>query len=347
MKLYLILLCALGLCFSLTDVVSANTTLGYHLLQRIAVGGNEGWDYLTFDSASQRLYVSRSTHVTVLNVTNGKVVGKISGTAGVHGIALAPTLQRGFTSNGEDQSVTVFDLTSLKTLKHLKIGVSPDAILFDAHTQRVFAMSGDANTAVVIDALKLTVIKSIKLGGSPEACVSDEQGQLFINIADKGEIVTCDTQTLTVKSRWSLAPGEDPSGLALDPVHHRLFAVCGNKKMAILDSQTGHVISTPTIGNGPDGAAFDAASGCIFSANGRDGTLTVLHEDDAHTFTMVQNVTTQPGARTLTLDPLAHRIYLPTATVTMPARKAGSSAPPPSRHFAVTPNSFVILVMGP
>lgn len=311
----------------------------YRVLTRFNVGGEGRWDYLTVDSDARRLYVARSTHVMVLDMDGGTMIADIADTEGVHGVALAPDLGRGFTSNGRANTATIFDLKTLKVLGTVKTGENPDAILFDPFTKRVFTFNGRSKDATAFDAADGKVVGTIDLGGKPETGVSDGQGRIFVNIEDTSEVVRLDAKELKVTARWPLAPGEEPSGLALDAKNRRLFSVCDNEKMVVLDADSGAVIATLPIGKHVDGAAFDPETGCAFSSNG-DGTLTVVHEDDAAHFTVVQTVPTQRGARTLTLDPKTHKLYLPTAEFEAPSATTGRARP------NALPNSFTILVVG-
>ncbi|HLN28289.1 MAG TPA: YncE family protein [Gemmataceae bacterium] len=314
---------------------------GYHVLKTFAVGGEGGWDYLTMDSAARRLYISRATRVQVLDVEKGTVVGEIPNTSGVHGIAIAPKLDRGYTSNGRDGTVTVFDLKTLKELERIKVGQGPDAILFDPASGRVFTFNGRGQDATAIDAATGKVAGTVKLGGKPEAGVSDEQGTIYVNIENKNEIIAFDAKDLTVKHHWPVAPGTEPAGLAIDRSSRRLFATCHNQKMVILDADSGKVIDTPTIGKGTDACVFDPASSLAFSSNG-DGTLTLVHEDAPDKFSVVANVPTRAGARTMALDSETHNILLATAKAqATPATGKGGGG---RRSFV--PGSFVILVVG-
>jgi YVTN family beta-propeller protein len=310
-------------------------------MKKIAIGGDGGWDYLTMDAAARRLYISRGTHVMVVDVDTEKVVGDIPDTQGVHGIALAPKLGRGFTSNGRDNSVTVFDLKTLKEIARVKVGNRPDAIIFDPATNRVFTFNGGSNDATAIGAADDKVAGTVSLGGRPEFAVADGRGEVFVNLEDKSEIVAFDSQSLVVKNHWPLAPGEGPSGLAMDRKNRRLFSVCDNEKMVVLDADTGKVVATPTIGKGPDASAFDPGAGLAISSNGEDGTLTIVREVKPNQFEVEATVPTQAGARTMALDTKTHVIYLVTARAQAPA----PGGPPNRRSFE--PGSFVILVVGP
>ncbi len=313
----------------------------YHLLQTFKPGGDGGWDYLTMDSQARRFYISRGTHMQVLDADSGTLIGDIPDTNGVHGIALAPKLGRGFTSNGRDSSVTIVDLKTLKTIGTISVGDRPDCIIYDPATKRIFTFNGGSDDATAIDAATGKVAGTVPLGGRPEFAVADGQGMIYDNIEDKGEIVAIDCRTLTVKARWSLTPLESPSGLAIDTKNRRLFAVCDDGKMAVVNADTGKVVATPAIGNGPDAAGFDPQTKMAFSSNGQDGTLTILHEDAPDVYTVAQTVPTQLGARTMALDTKTHRVYLVTAT----ALPAAPGASPRRRSYL--PGSFVVLVYGP
>lgn len=344
MRLFLCLLAVLGL---MNVVFAAPAAPNYHLIKKIAIGGDGGWDYLTFDGRAQRLYVSRSTRVTVVDVSkDGKdaIVGEIPNTPGVHGIALALRLKRGFTSNGGDNTVTVFDTDTLKEVSRVKVGTRPDAILFDRASNRVFTFNGGSNDATVIDAASAQVVGTIALGGRPEYPTADGKGGIFVNIEDQNEIVALDAQAMTVKSHWPLAPGEGPTGLTMDQKNRRLFSVCANEKMIVMDADTGKVLATPGIGKGADSAVFDGRASLAFSSNGEDGTLTVV-QADADKYTVVATVPTQISARTMALNPRTHTIYL--AAARFAAAPADAPATPNVRRRPpIEPDSFVILVYG-
>ena len=283
------------------------------LLKRYKTGGEGGWDYLTFDSAARRLYITRGTHVLVIDADKNKPVGDITGLKGIHGVALAPKHNRGYISGGGDDSVTIFDLKTLKVLDKVSVGKRPDAIMYDSATDQVFTFNAQSQDSTVLSAETGKVVGTIPLGGKPEFAVSDEQGGVFVNIEDTSELVSLDAKAMTVKNRWPLAPGEGPSGLAIDIKSRRLFAVCDNGKMVVMNADSGQIVATPAIGKGPDAAAFDPATHLAYSSNGEDGTLTVIHETDDDKFEVVSTVTTAPGARTMTLDPKTHHIILFTA----------------------------------
>jgi DNA-binding beta-propeller fold protein YncE len=311
---------------------------GYHVAKTIAVGGDEGWDYIAVDSDARRLYVSHGTRVVVLDADSSAVTGEIPDTQGVHGIAIASDLGRGFTSNGRANTVTIFDLKTLKSLGTVKAGTNPDAIVYDAVTKRVFTMNGQSHDATAIDAAGGTVVGTLALGGKPEFAVSDGRGSIFVNIEDKSELVELDPQKLAVLHRWPLAPCQEPSGLAMDRKNRRLFAGCDNKMMAVINADTGKVIATPAIGEGVDANGFDPATMFAFASTG-EGTLTVVHEDSPDKFTIVDNVPTKRSARTMGLDLKTHNIYLPAADFDAPA--------PGLRRGKMKPGSFVLLVVSP
>jgi len=328
------------------DASPANATLGpsgYHLLKKITLGGDGGWDILRFDSPTRRLFISRQTKVIVLNVDSEKVVGEIPNTDGVHDMALAPEFNRGFTSNGRAGTVTIFDLKTLAVIGSAQAGGNPDAMEYDPVSKRVFVMNGRTSDATVIDAATGKVVATIPLAGRPEFAVSDGAGNVYVNIEDKSELVQIDSRKLTVTARWALTPCEEPSGLAMDVAHRRLFAACGNKMMGIVDANSGKVIATPAIGEGPDGSAFDPSTGFAFASNGQSATLSVIHEDSPGTFTVVDEVPTQKGARTMTLDPKTHEVY--TVTADFGPRPAPTNENPHPRPPTL-PNSFVVLVFG-
>ena len=314
---------------------------GYHVVKTYKLGGEGGWDYLTLDSPSRRLYISRATHVMVIDADSGKTVGDIADTPGVHGIALAPDLGRGFVSNGREGTVTIFELDTLKPVGKIKAGDNPDAILYDPATKRVFAFNGHSHDVSAIDATKGTGVGTIKLDGKPEFAVSDEKGGVFVNIEDKNELVALDPNKLEVKARWPLAGCEEPSGLAIDRKNRRLFSGCGNKVMAIVDADSGKVVSSQPICEGVDATAFDPETGLAFASCG-DGNLTVIRQESPDKYSVAENVPTQKGARTLALDSKTHQVFVVTANFgPRPAPTADQPRPRP----AILPDSFVVLVV--
>lgn len=313
-----------------------------HVMHKLAVGGEGGWDYVTMDSAHKRIFVPRSTRVMVVGL-DGKSMGEIKGTEGVHGVALASDLDKGFSSNGRSNTITIFKLSTLEVIAQVKAtGDGPDAILYDAATQRVFSFNGKGKNATVIDAVKGDVVGTIPFGHKPEFAVADGKGRVYVNLEDSSELAVIDAKKMIVEKRISLAPLEEPSGLAMDVAHRRLFAVGSNKLMAVIDPDKGKVVTTLPIGDGADAAAFDPGKGLIYSSNG-EGTLTVVHEDSPDTYKVLEQAPTQKGARTMALDEATHLIYLPTAEYgPAPAPTAEKPHPRPS----MVPNSFQILVVG-
>ena len=285
------------------------------VIHRLSLGGPGGWDYLAVDVPHHRLFVSRGDRVMVVDLSTQKLEATMTGTDGVHGIAFAPEVHRGFTSNGRSASVTVFDLDSLKTVSTITgTGDSPDAILYDSASHHVLTFNGHGESVSVIDPQKNAVVDTIALPGKPEFAQADGAGHVYVNIEDKSELVELDSMHNTVLHSWPLAPCASPSGLALDRARHRLFSVCDNQLMAVTDASTGEVVATVPIGKGPDAVVFDAANEMIYISNGESGTLTVVHQDDADHYTVRATIPTQLGARTLALDPVHHRLYLPTAS---------------------------------
>jgi YVTN family beta-propeller protein len=315
---------------------------GYKVANTYKVGGDGGWDYLTADSAARHLYISRATHVIVLDLDSGKTVGDIPDTPGVHGIALAPDLGRGFTSNGRENSVSIFDTKTLATSSKVKVGENPDAILYDPATKRVFTFNGRSQDSTAIDATSGKVLGTIKLDGKPEFAASDGKGGLWVNIEDKGELVSIDPNKLEIKSKWPLAPCTEPSGLSLDKKNRRLFVGCGNKMMAVVDADSGKILATPAIGEGVDATAFDDETGLAFASCGGDGILTVVKEESPDKFSVAENVPTQAGARTMALDSKTHNVYLVTAKFGPPPAPTADN-PHPRR--SILPDSFVVLAL--
>jgi Uncharacterized conserved protein len=314
----------------------------YHVVKTIKLGGEGGWDYLTADPAGHRLYISRGTHVMVLDTDKDSVIGDIANTAGVHGIAIARDLNRGFTSNGRDSSVTVFDLTTLAPITVVHgTGRNPDAILYDPATKRVFTFNGGSANATAIDAQTGAIVGTVALGGKPETGQADGMGHIAVNVEDKSNVVMFDSRSLVVLGTYPLAPCEEPSGMAMDGKTSRLFIGCSNKLMAVMDAKTGRVITTLPIGQGVDANAFDPANSLAFASNG-DGTLTVVHEDSPDKFSVVTNVPTMRRARTMTLDPTTGRIYTVTAEFgTAPAATTENPRP----RAPMVPGSFTLLVL--
>jgi DNA-binding beta-propeller fold protein YncE len=314
---------------------------GYHLTKKITLGGEGGWDYLTLDANARRLYISRSSHVIVLDADSGKIVGDIPNTAGVHGIALVSELNRGFTSNGRASTVTVFDLRTLRVLNQIPVGKNPDAIIYDPASKRIFTFNGASRDVTAIDPKSETIVSTVPLDSRPEFAVPDGKGHVYVNMEDKSMVAELDSLKLTVEARWPLAPGERPTGIAMDRQHRRLFVGCANKLMVIMNADNGHVISTLPIGSGVDATAFDEETSLAFSSNG-DGSLTVIHEDSPDRFSVIENVATQKGARTMALDPKNHSIYLVTAEFGPPPSPTPDK---PHPRPSIVPGSFILLVV--
>jgi hypothetical protein len=333
-----------SLAASTHDVAAQAAGSGYHLSRRMVIGGEGGWDYLTYDAPRHHLFLSHAIQVEVLDPDVGTVVGRIPDTPGVHGIALAPDLGRGFISNGRDTSVTIFDLSTLATITKIKVtGRNPDAIMYEPVTRRVFTFNGGGQNATAIDAGADTVIGTLDLGGKPEFAVADGEGGAFVNIEDKGEIVSLDALHLTIRDRWPLTGCEEPSALAIDREHHRLFTGCANERMVVVDDRSGRIVTSAPIGQGVDAGAFDTATGLGFASTG-DGNLTVIQEITPDSVAVVATVPTQRGARTMALDPVTHRVFVTTAAFGPPP------APTPDRprpRPSILPGSFVVLVIEP
>jgi YVTN family beta-propeller protein len=325
----------------LASLALAAGSSGYHVAKKTVLGGDGGWDYLTVDAKARRIYISRGTHVMVVDADSAAVVGDIPGTNGVHGIAIASDMDKGFTSNGRDNNATIFDTKTLKVLGTAPTGKNPDAIIYDPASKRVFAFNGGSNDATAIDAKTGTVAGTVALGGRPEFAQADEKGHIFVNIEDKSEIVQFDANKLTVENRWKLGPGDGPSGLAIDRKHRRLFSVCSNKLMVVVNADTGAVVTSLPIGQGTDAAGFDPETGFAFSSNG-EGTLTVVHEDSADKFSVVDTVPTQVRARTMALDTKTHQVFLVTAEFGTPP---AATAQQPRPRAPMVAGSFTLLTM--
>ena len=314
---------------------------GYKVINKIKIGGSGGWDYLTLDSPARRLYLTHTSTVEVVDLTAGKVVGQIAQLHGVHGIAVAPEVNKGFISNGQSNSVTVFDLKTLAKLGEPATGQNPDAICYEPKTQRIFTFNGKSNDSTAIDVKTNAIVKTFPVGDKPEYCVVDGAGKLYVNIENTSEIVEIDAAKPAVTRRAPLAPCEGPSGLAIDTKNKKLFSVCGNKMMAVTDIATMKVIATPAVGPGTDGAGFDAGTGIAFSSNGGDGTLTLVKLVNGK-YTAVDTVPTARGARTMAVDEKLHRVYLLGADYgPVPEPKGGKKGRAP-----IIPDSFHVMVVG-
>lgn len=318
----------------------------YTVSQSFPVGGAGGWDYLALEASGARLFISRQDRVDVIETVSGRLDGSIPNTQGVHGIAFAPGLKRGFTSNGRSNTVSVFELDTLRVIHEIPVsGKKPDAILYEPRRNLVITANGDSNNLSIIDAGTLQLAADVPLPGPPEFMATDGAGMVYVNIeSDSGRIIAIDSKTLSVKGNWPLPGCSRPTGLALDSAHHRLFSVCDNQVMAVTDSVSGRQVARIVIGRGPDAAAFDPELGLVFSSNGIDGTLTVMHEESPDEFRVIATVTTLVSARTMALDPATHKIYLAAARVGVtPPATPQQPHPRPS----IVAGSFSILVAQP
>lgn len=336
-----------GACLSLATWLPAAQVepigaLGAYQVQATHIlGGEGGWDLLSVDSQAHRLYIARSTRAMVVDTDSGTRIGEIPGN-GVHGVAIVPETNRGFMTNGKDNTVTVFDLKTLAVVGHAATGTKPDAIIYDAASKHVFVCNNGGTTLTVLAPTDGTVEGTIEVGGAPELVALDGAGRLYTNLEDKNEVGVVDTLALKILARWSLAPGEEPSGIAVDAQHHRVFSVChGSKTMEVLNADTGSVIASLPIGAGADGAVFDPRSGNIFSPNG-DGTLTVIHEATPDTYTVAQTATTKVGARTIAIDEHTGLLYL----VTADRKPAVAGEVPKKGRPEYLPHTFAVLVVG-
>jgi hypothetical protein len=316
---------------------------GYKVIKTVPLGGEGGWDYVYVDSDARRVYISHGTHTVVMDADKYTVVGDIPDTQGVHGIAIATDLGRGFTSNGGSNDVTIFDLKTLKPIGKVKTDVNPDAIVYDPVSKRVFTFNGGrrntegGKNTTAINAADGTVAGTLGLGGKPEFAVADGKGSIFVNNEDTSELIQIDSQKITETHRWPMAPCKSPSGLSMDTKSRRLYAVCDDKVSVVMSADTGKVVATPEIGNGPDASAFDPGTNDFLASCG-EGILTVVHEDSPDKFTVVENVPTKRYARTMGLDTKTHNIFLPAADFDPPA--------PGERRGKMKPDSFVIVVVG-
>jgi|SRR6516162_10927109 len=334
----LLILFALALCIGSAHADSAS----FRVARRILIGGEGGWDYITYDGPSKRLFVSHGAHVAVVDTRTDSIVGDIPDTPGVHGVAMASDVGRGFTSNGRDSSVTVFDAKTLAVLKRIKLEQrNPDAIMYDQASGRVFTFNGGSANATAIDATTQQVVGTVAIGGKPEAAAPDGRGVVFVNNEDSATVVAFDAKQLKPLHVWSLAPGEGPSGLAIDRAHHRLFSGCDNKKLIVLDSVTGKKVADVPIGAGVDGVAFDPSRQLVLASCG-EGVLTVIHEDTPDKYTVVENATTQRGGRTIALDEESGTVFIPTAEFgPAPAPTPDRPRPRPS----IVPGTFTVMVV--
>jgi YVTN family beta-propeller protein len=344
MKRSLVFTSCLLILFTGFSLMGQNVNSEYSIVNKIHLPGNGGWDYLSVDEPGARLFVSHSTVVLVVDLKTGQLAGTIEDTPGVHGIALAPDQNKAFISVGRNAAVKIINLKTLELIDDVKItGQNPDAIMYDEFSKKVFTFNGSSSNATVIDAVTNEVVGTIPLAGKPEFPVSDGKGKIFVNIEDKSLISVIDINTMKVEKSWPIAPGEEASGLALDNDTHRLFTVCSNKLMVVIDANDGHVVTNLPIGDGCDGVKFDPGMKRAYSSNG-EGTMTVVQEIGKDSFKVLENVVTMPGARTLAVDTKTHHLYLPSAEYN-PTPEATADNPRPRR--TVKPDSFVVLEIAP
>jgi len=311
----------------------------FHLISTFHIQSTGGWDYIAIGPGNNRLYVSHGTQVNILNKTTGDSIGVIENTTGVHGIAFDKEHNKGFTSNGRLNNVTVFDLTNNAVITQIPTGANPDAIMYEPFTKKIITCNGRGRNLSIIDPVSNKLVDSIDVGGKPETAVSNGAGKFYVNIEDKNEIVEVNLKTMKVEAHWPLAPAEEPTGLVFDTKTNRLFAGCGNKLLVAVNAANGKVIGTFPIGDGCDGAAFDPETKNIFTSNG-DGTMSVFKEKSADNIEMTTTVTTKRGARTITIDSSTHLLYLPTAEFENPDPKAPNARP------KMIPGTFQVLVIG-
>jgi len=326
-------------------LMSANAGLaqnpsGYHLIKKTVIGGDGGWDYLTLDAAARRLYIARSSRVEVFSLDSNKVIGTVANLSGTHGVATA--FGKGFVTNGKKNTAVVFDLKTFAVLAEIKTGEKPDAIIYDTVSARIFTFNGKSNNATAIDAATNAVVGTVELGGGPEFAVADGNGKIFVNIEDKNEIVCFDARTLKVERRFSLGAGEEPTGLAMDRKNRRLFSGCHNKLLIVTNADNGMVVASMPIRAGVDAAAYDADAGLAFSSNG-EGTVTVIKQESADKYSVVENVATAKGARTMAFDAVTHHLYLVTAQF---GATPASTPQEPNPRPAMLPDTFTVLEFG-
>jgi YVTN family beta-propeller protein len=323
----------------LTTAAVSSLAQQYKVTDKVVLGGDGGWDYLIADSGTHRLYITRGSHVMVVDTQSLKMVGDIPNLSGIHGVALAIHLGRGFVSNGGNNSVTIFDISSLKAVDTVKVGERPDAILYDRFSTKVLTFNAKSQDTTLVGASDGKVAATIPLGGKPEFPATDNAGTVFVNIEDKSEIAALDMRKNVVRNRWPLAPCEEPSALAFDATHRRLFAGCSNKMMAVVNADTGKVVATVPIGQGVDAGGFNPRTQQVFMSCG-DGTLTVVHEDSPDKYTVTQTVDTEKGARTMALDQDSGAVYLVTA-------QRAATPPAPGERPAIVPGTFTLIVAKP
>jgi DNA-binding beta-propeller fold protein YncE len=311
---------------------------GYKLIKTVAIPGDGGWDYLTVDTEGRRVYISHANRVDVFDADSGEIKGKVEDTSGIHGIAVAAEFGRGFTSNGKTSTVSVFDLKTLKTTDTIATGKGPDYIHYDPTTHRVFAFNGGSATATVIDASNVKLVGGVELGGRPEAAASDGKGNVYVNLVDKNEVIKIDADKRKVLERWSVSPAKQPVSLAIDPSTNRLFVGCRSKEFVVLSTETGKVVATVPIGDRVDAGAFDPATKLAFCSCG-DGTVSIISQESADKYTVVETLKTKSGAKTMAYDPKTQRLYLPATDSKAPEGN-------PSGRPVPVPGTFSLLIYG-
>jgi DNA-binding beta-propeller fold protein YncE len=318
-------------------------TSGYHLIKKTVIGGEGGWDYLSADHEGGKIFLSHATQVEVLDLTTHKKIGVVAPVNGVHGIAVVNKNGRGITTNGKSNTATIFDLKTLTAIAELPTGKNPDALLYDPYTQNIFVFNHSGASATAIDIAGAKVTGTIDLGGEGvEAGVTDGAGTIFVNLEDTHEIVSFDAKSLTLKNRWDVSPGEEPTGLALDKKNNRLFSVCHNELLVVVDATNGSIVAKVPIGKRVDGVVFDPATSLIISSNG-EGSLTIVKQISANEYKVIDTIQTAPGARTITLDPVTHHVFVSTAEYgETPAATTENPKPRPS----VVPGTFMVMEYG-
>ncbi len=330
-------------CIAAICTVLAMPALGqpaYRILNSYTLGGDGGWDYLNLDPATGNLFVTRGSHVMVIDPANGKQLADITGLQGIHGTDFIG--DRAYVSEGGANRIAVIDTKTLSKVSEIQVGQRPDGILYDVFSRRIFTFNSISKDATAVDPVSGKAVGTVPLGGKPEAAVSDGAGTIFVNIEDKSELAAFDAKTLAVKQRYPLAPCQEPSGMAADLAHGRIFSGCDNKMIAVTDMKTGKAVAQIPIGEGVDANRFDPGTGLVFSSNGESGTLTIAHEDSPNKFTVLQNLATADGARTMELDAKSHRVYVVTAD-----RKPGTpTADRPNPRPVPVPGTFRLIVLG-
>ncbi|MEO6078162.1 MAG: YncE family protein [Steroidobacteraceae bacterium] len=313
---------------------------GYHVLKSVTLGGDGGFDYLNLDPASGYLYITRGSHLMVVDVDAGKLLTDITGLTGIHGTAFVGG--KAYISEGGANKVTVVDTKTFAKLSEIAVGTNPDSIMYDPASRRLFTFNGRSNDATAIDPATGMVVGTVALGGKPEAASSNGTGTIFVNVEDKNELVAFDAKTLQVKAHYPLTGCASPTGQAMDVAHNRIYSVCDGGVMTVVDAKSGNVTTTVKIGNGPDAARFDPATGLVFASNGQSGTMTIAHEDNPDKYTVLDNLETARGARTMELDPKTHRVFVVGAEYQTPAPSADNPRP----RATVVPGSFRLIVLG-